>query len=163
MMVPVLTTPRLTLRAFTLRDFEPFAALHASPHAALMWGFPTRDVAWGRFLELAGAWVVRAAGMWTLADRWSDAFLGHAGYMQWYDADEPNLTCALVENAQGRGLAEEGMRAARDWGHAHGLSRPITKIDARNTRAARLAERLGAVLERSAHGTLTFRHPRPLP
>jgi RimJ/RimL family protein N-acetyltransferase len=162
--VPVLITPRLTLRAFALRDFEPFAALHASPHAALMWGLATRDAAWERFLALAGEWVVRGAGMWALADRWSDEFLGHAGFLQPHDAAEPELGWALTAGAQGRGLADEGVRAARDWGRLHGISRPVSHIDAKNARSIRLAERLGAVEEgRTTHSpdavALHFRHP----
>jgi RimJ/RimL family protein N-acetyltransferase len=161
---PVLVTPRLTLRAFAPRDFEGFAALHAAPHAALMWNLKTRDAAWERMLAVAGEWVVRGAGMWALADRWSDAFLGHAGFLQPFDAAEPELGWALVADAQGRGLAEEGVRAARDWGRAHGIARPVSHIDARNARSIRLAERLGAVLQsRTVHGpdatALHYRHP----
>lgn len=164
--VPVLVTPRLTLRAFRPGDFEPFAALHASPHAALMWDLRTRDAAWERFLSLAGEWVVRGAGTWALADRWSDVFLGHAGFLQPHDAPEPELGWALSADAQGRGLAEEGVRAARDWGRAHGLARPVSHIDARNARSIRLAQRLGASEEgRTVHGpdalALHFRHPAP--
>lgn len=162
--VPVVSTPRLTLRAFRIGDFEAFAALHASPHAALMWAIPNRDAAWDRFLSLCGEWIVRKAGMWALADRWSDDFLGHAGFIQPHDAAEPELAWALIAPAVGKGLAEEGVRAARDWGRAHGLSRPVSYIDARNARSIRLAERLGAVEEsRTVHGpdavALHFRHP----
>jgi RimJ/RimL family protein N-acetyltransferase len=161
---PVIQTPRLTLRPPAFRDFDAFAALHAGPHAALMWGLPTRDAAWSRLLALAGEWTIRGFGTWTLADRWSDAFLGHAGFVQPHDAAEPELTWALAEAAQGRGLAEEGVRAARDWGRAHGIARPVSHVDARNARSIRLAERLGARREgTTAHApdavALHFRHP----
>lgn len=162
--VPVIVTPRLTLRGFSPRDFDGFAALHASAHAALMWAIPNRDAAWERMLALAGEWVVRGAGMWALADRWSNAFMGHAGFIQPHDAAEPELGWALTASAQGRGLAEEGTRAARDWGRANGIARPVSHIDARNARSVRLAERLGATLQsRTTHApdavALHYRHP----
>jgi RimJ/RimL family protein N-acetyltransferase len=162
--VPALQTPRLTLRPLAPRDFEPFAALHAAPHAALMWALPTRAAAWERFLACAGAWVVGGAGVWALADRWSDQFLGHAGFFPAADGTEPDLAVALAAPALGRGLAEEGLRAARDWGRLNGHATPASTVDARNTRALRLAARLGAAetgrLTLSADVTLLrLRHP----
>jgi RimJ/RimL family protein N-acetyltransferase len=165
---PVIQTPRLTLRPLALRDFEPFAALHAAPHAALMWALRTRDAAWSRLLELAGEWTIRGFGTWAMADRWSDAFLGHVGFLQSHAAPEPELGWALIAESQGRGLAEEGARAARDWGRLHGIARPVSHIDALNARSIRLAERLGAVREGTtvfAPGAvaLHYRHPGTQP
>lgn len=163
-MTPVIHTPRLTLRALAFRDFADFFALHSAPHAALMWALAQRDAAWERFLALAGEWTVRGAGTWALADRWSDVFLGHAGFLQPHDAAEPELGWALIAAAEGRGLAAEGVAAARDWGRRNGIARPVSHIDARNARSIRLAERLGAVQEgRTHHGpgatALHYRHP----
>ena len=162
--VPVLQTPRLTLRPLAPRDFAPFAALHAAPHAAMMWGLATRAAAWERFLACAGAWVVHAVGVWALADRWSDQFLGHAGFFPGAEAAEPDLSLALTPDAQGKGLAEEGLRAALDWGRKNGQATPASTIDARNARAIRLAARVGAVetgrLMLSPEVTLLrYRHP----
>lgn len=159
--VPVIQTPRLTLRPFALRDFDGFAALHPLPQAEVMWGQPGRDAAWARLLQLAGEWTIRGFGHWALADRWSDAFLGHAGFQQPHDAAEPCLICALTPAAQGRGLAEEGVRAVRDWGRAHGIAHPASLIHPHNARAIRLAERLGALPEGTAPGgvMLRYRHP----
>lgn len=162
--VPALQTPRLTLRPLAPRDFEAFAALHAAPHAALMWALSTREAAWERFLACGGAWVVRGAGVWALTDRWSDRFLGHAGFFPATEGTDPDLAVALVVDGQGKGLAEEGLRAARDWGRQNGLATPASTIDARNARAIRLAARVGAVetgrLALSAEVTLLrYRHP----
>lgn len=143
--VPVIVTPRLSLRALAPRDFEPFMALHASPHAALLWGIGTRDAAWERFLACAGGWVVRGVGIWALTDRWSDRFVGQAGFFAPSDTSEPDLTVALTAEAEGRGLGEEAARAVRDWGRLNGQATPASTVDARNTRALRLAARLGAV------------------
>ncbi|MFN3971299.1 MAG: GNAT family N-acetyltransferase [Gemmobacter sp.] len=161
---PPITTPRLILRPLAFRDFDAFAGLHAAPHAALMWAIGRRDAAWGRLLELAGEWTIRGFGTWAIADRWSDAFLGHTGFLHPLHTPEPELSWALTAEAQGKGLAEEAARAARDWGRAHGIARPVSYIDAGNARSIRLAERLGARLEREKdYGpgavALHYRHP----
>lgn len=143
--VPVILTERLRLRALRLADFDAFADLHAAPHAALMWALTSRDSAWDRFLALTGEWAVRGAGTWALADRQTDAFIGHVGFLQPHDADEPELGWALVASATGQGRAQEGARAALDWGRQRGIQAPVSHVDARNTRSLRLAERLGAV------------------
>jgi ribosomal-protein-alanine N-acetyltransferase len=162
--IPVLSTQRLTLRAIGLDDFDAFATLHASPHAALMWAIAARDEAWRVFLALAGEWIVRGFGMWAMADRATGRFLGHCGFLQPQDAPEPELGWALTADAEGLGLAAEGARAARAWGRSRGIPTPVSHIDARNGRSIRLAERLGARLEgRTAYGpdavALHYRHP----
>ena len=162
--IPVLATERLTLRALGAGDFDAFAALHAAPHAALMWAITARDEAWRVFLSLAGEWIVRGFGMWAMADRASDRFIGHCGFLQPHDATEPELGWAVTAETEGRGLAAEGVRAARSWGRAHGLPGPVSHIDARNARSIRLADRLGAWLEgRTEYApgavALHYRHP----
>jgi RimJ/RimL family protein N-acetyltransferase len=143
--VPVLMTDRLRLRAFRLEDFDAFAALHAAPHAALMWALASREAAWDRFAALAGEWALRGYGTWALADRETDSFIGHAGFLHPADADEPELGWALVARVEGQGLALEGALAARNWGRRNGLPAPVSHVDARNARSLRLAHRLGAV------------------
>ncbi len=161
---PVLTTARTVLRPFAARDFTAFAALHGSPHAALMWRFAHGDAAWERFLALAGGWTALGSGIWAITDRWSDAFLGHAGFYHARAAGVPELIWALTAAAEGRGLADEAVRAARAWGRRNGMATPASHIDAGNARSIRLAERLGALREGEttfAPGAtaLHYRHP----
>jgi RimJ/RimL family protein N-acetyltransferase len=145
MIPPSLHTGRLSLRALRLADFDAFAALHAAPHARFMWALTSRDAAWDRFLALAGEWAIRGAGTWAIADRTTDAFLGHAGFLHPHDAPETELGWALTADAEGKGLAAEAALAARDWGRRNGIASPVSHVDARNLRSLRLAERLGAV------------------
>ena len=130
-----------------------------------MWAIEARDTAWQAFLALAGEWSIRGFGMWAIADAHTDAFLGHAGFLQPHDAAEPELGWAVVADAEGKGIAFAAVQAARDWGRAHGIAAPVSHIDARNARSIRLAERLGAVLEsRTEYApeavALHYRHAR---
>jgi RimJ/RimL family protein N-acetyltransferase len=161
---PILTASRVILRPFAARDFAGFAALHDSPHARLMWRFAHRDAAWERFLALAGGWTAMGSGGWTIADRWSDAWLGHTGFYHGHAAGAPELIWAVTTEAEGKGFAEEAVRTARAWGRRSGLAAPTSHIDAQNLRSIRLAERLGAVLEgRTSFApgaeALHYRHP----
>jgi RimJ/RimL family protein N-acetyltransferase len=161
-MIPVLDTPRLTLRGWQLADFAPFAALYASERSKLIGGPIDRDKAWRTMAMLAGEWLLRGYGMWALALK-GGGWIGHAGFFHPDHYDEPELGWVLAPEAEGRGLAAEAALAARAWGRANGIARPISNIDADNPRSIRLAERLGAVREatRSKDGSTwhVYRHP----
>jgi ribosomal-protein-alanine N-acetyltransferase len=79
-MIPVLDTPRLTLRGWRLADFEPFAALYASDRSALIGGPVAREKAWRTMAMLAGEWLLRGYGMWALEDTATGGWIGHAGF-----------------------------------------------------------------------------------
>jgi RimJ/RimL family protein N-acetyltransferase len=164
MQIPVLSFGEYLLRPLGMRDFAPFFALHSSPHAALMWAMPDAEAAWKTFLALVGEWQIRGYGMWAIADKGTDAFLGHTGFLHPYDATEPELGWALTAAAQGRGIASGAVCTARDWGRTRGIVTPISHIDARNLRSIRLAERIGARLESRTEYmptavALHYRHP----
>lgn len=161
-MIPVLDTPRLTLRGWQLADFAPFAALYASERSSLIGGPVDRDKAWRTMAMLAGEWLLRGYGMWALTLK-DGTWIGHAGFFHPDNYDEPELGWVLAAGAEGRGLAAEAALAARAWGRAHGIARPISNIDAGNARSIRLAERLGAVREATksegANSWYVYRHP----
>jgi RimJ/RimL family protein N-acetyltransferase len=164
MQPPVLSLGSIRLRPLRRADFAAFAALHAGPHAALMWALASLDEAWRMFLALAGEWSIHGFGMWAIADRDGDGFLGHAGFLQPHDAAEPELGWAVTAAAEGKGIAFVAAQAVRDWGRAQGIVAPVSHIDARNARSIRLAERLGARLEgRTIFApdavALHYRHP----
>ncbi|MFK8251664.1 GNAT family N-acetyltransferase [Ancylobacter terrae] len=125
-MIPTLTTPRLILRPYRLADFEPYAAMWAEPEVVrFIGGVPfTREAAWTRFLRQMGMWHHLGFGFFVVEARDTGAFIGEAGFHEVRRDLIPSIEgtleagWALVSAAQGKGLAEEAMRAALDWADA---------------------------------------------
>ncbi len=74
--IPTLQTDRLTLRAPTLGDFEPFAQMLTSERMSFMGGPFDRMEAYRIFAHLSGCWVLNGFGMWSVVERQTDAWLG---------------------------------------------------------------------------------------
>ena len=169
--IPTLTTERLTLRAPGPEDFEPFAAFYASERAAMVGGPSDRPSAWFRFASLVGHWHLRGFGRWIVAARGSGEPLGiPLGIVGLHFPEtwpEREIAWILFEGAEGRGIAQEAARAARD--HAYrvlGWRTAVSLIKAGNARSEALARCLGAhhegVWEHPTAGPLgIWRHPGP--
>src|SRR5690606_6386843 len=81
----------------------------------------SREQCWVRILQYRGMWTTLGHGFWIIEDRASGRLVGEAGVQDMRRDMEPGLDGALecgwglVPDAQGKGLAEEAMRAALDW------------------------------------------------
>ena len=165
-MIPELATERLRLRAPRREDFPAYAAFFASDRAVHEGGpFDTRR-AWREFCTAAAGWQLFGFGTWSVTDRASGAYLGEVGLNWPVEFPEPELGWTLVPQAEGKGIAFEAARAARDWFYANTAHRSLVSyIAPENARSIRLAERLGAVRDTQAPtvdpGDLVFRHPGP--
>ena len=166
-MIPVLTTERLTLRAPRLDDFEAFAAFRASERARFVGGPDDRAAAWQQFAAVAGQWALRGYGRWLVADRGTDAPLGVVGLHHPDDWPEAEIAWSVSARGEGRGIAHEAARAARD--HAYGTlgwTTAMSFVDPANLRSEALARRLGCtpdgVHDHPRFGPLrVWRHPAP--
>ena len=134
--IPTLETPRLRLRAYALEDFEAYAALWAEPAVVrFIGGAPlSREAAWVRFLRQIGLWYHLGFGFFAIEEKASGALIGEAGFHDLHRALEPSIEgtmeagWGLTGRMQGRGLAEEAMRAALDWAERHGTGSRFTCI-----------------------------------
>jgi len=132
--VPTLETPRLRLRPYRPDDFPAYAAMWADQAVVrFIGGVPlSREAAWSRFLRQIGLWHHLGFGFFAFEDRASGAFAGEGGFHDLRRALEPSLEgsmeagWALAAAWQGRGLAEEAMRAALRWASDHGCGERIT-------------------------------------
>lgn len=165
--IPTLTTDRLIMRAPAARDLEPFVEFFTSDRAEFVGGKRTPDVAWRLFASEIGHWHITGCGMWTVTMNNDDTPLGLVGC--WYPGDWPEreIGWLIWQNAEGKGIAQEAAKAARDHAYSvFGWETAVSYIDQKNTRSIALAERLGATHDPKAtfprgHNGLVYRHPAP--
>jgi RimJ/RimL family protein N-acetyltransferase len=167
MTAPVLETERLRMRGWREEDLAPLAAFSADEEATRFLGGPSgTDAAWRHMATLIGHWVLRGYGMWALEDRLSGRWIGYCGLWNPHGWPEREIGWGLAGSARGRGLATEAARRARDFAYQElGWTTVISCIAPDNVASQRVAQRLGATLERSielmGHAVAVYRHPAP--
>ena len=157
--LPVIETARLRLRAPRLEDFDAWAEILCGPSGPHLGGPFSRDDAFTEFLAACGTWLLRGHGVWTVEPLAGDVVLGFVLLGFEPGDDEPELGYLFRPLAEGRGFATEAALAARE--HAFSvlrLDRLASYVASENTRSARLAARLGAVLENESDGSQVWVH-----
>lgn len=165
-MAPTLETERLTLRAMCMEDWPDYFDLMRSERARFMGGPLGEFSAWGMFCHDAGQWALMGHGALMIEERATGLCLGQVGINHGPLFPEHELGWYVYEHAEGRGIAFEAARAFRDWAsNVRRLPTLVSYMDPDNHRSARLAERLGAVLDPAAVRTdpqdLVYRHFGP--
>ena len=170
MMAPTLTTDRLVLRALSMTDWEPYAAMWADERTTtFIGGTPRlRDVAWAKFCQSAGLWSLLGYGYWSVILRDRDAFIGIAGFAQFergYPALEgyPEAGWAFAPDVWGQGYASETVAAFVAWGDANlNVNETRCMIDHGNFASVAVAVRNGYVESNElAIDMPVFRRPAP--
>ena len=136
MTVPTIETPRLTLRAFTLDDFEPYFQhiLSARPVMRFLSGSGeprTREESMLSFARVMNPERDPRDRVWAVVERDSGEVIGH-GILQRLDtSDLIEVGYALGERWWGAGIATEVSRALVDYGFSRtplelivGVARP---------------------------------------
>lgn len=158
--VPRIDTARLRLRAPVLADFAVWRAIFCSDRARFMDGPYAEDAAWDQFCLYAASWMLRGHGAWAVeAERETAGFVLIG--MEPGDRDH-ELGFFFLEAHEGKGLAAEAARAARDHAFAAmGLATLVSYTDPANARAGRLCARLGATPDPVAlDGAQVWHHHR---
>jgi RimJ/RimL family protein N-acetyltransferase len=161
--IPVIETARLRLRAPRIEDFEAYADIACGDRAAGIGGPMTRADAWADFMQVTGTWLLRGHGGWTVEDRETAEVLGFVLIGFEPGDQEPELGFMLTAGAEGRGIAAEAARAARDHGFGPlGLRSMVSYVFRDNARSIALVRRIGGELDIpddwDALDTLVFRH-----
>ncbi|MFD1696348.1 GNAT family N-acetyltransferase [Roseibium aestuarii] len=164
--IPVLTTPRLVLRAQTVEDWPRYLAFMQSDRARFMGGPYDVFGAWALFTGDLAQWPLFGHGGLMIDERATGRCVGQVGINHGPLFPEKELGWMLYEGFEGKGYALEAASALRHWGFTQfGLETLVSYIDPENAASRRLAERLGAVLDssapRNAPDDLVYRHPRP--
>ena len=158
--IPVLTTERLVLRAFTMDDLPALIVIHAEPS---FWWYPLRGAMAEQetkqfLIRVIERYESDGFGVEALEDRASGALIGWAGLAVPHFLPEilpaVEVGWRLTERCRGRGLATEAGAAAVDWGFTEGgLDRIVSIYEPENVASGRVMERLGFTYERTTSGT----------
>ena len=148
--VPVIETPRLTLRGHLASDLPDALAMWSDREVTrYIGGKPAgREEVWARLLRYIGHWALAGYGLWHIRERASGRFVGEAGIAD-FQRDlpyafhgAPEAGWVLASWAHGQGYATEAMRAVLAWSDsAH--PRTVCIIDPGNTASQRVASKLG--------------------
>ncbi len=166
---PTLVTQRLILRAPVFDDFADHAAFWASDRSVHMGGPLARNAAWGWFCNDLAQWALFGHGALMLTLQQGGPAIGQVAVMHGPLFPEPELGWFIYPAHEGKGYVTEAAAALRDWAFGtRGLTTLVSYVDPPNHRSARVAERLGAVLDPDAatpgnDPNLVYRHPRVTP
>ena len=168
MIAPTLQTDRLTLRVPVLADFPAYADFMASPRAVFMGGPMGQIQIWGAFCHDLACWALFGHGGLMVDLRLTGQTIGQVGINAGPLFPEPELGWMLYDGHESKGYATEAATGLRNWAFSN-LQHDsfVSYIDLRNTASARVAERLGAILDAAAprppgdEADLVYRHRRP--
>ena len=160
--VPTLETERLVLRAPQLSDFDTYARIVASPRARYL-TVMSREDAWYDFAQMIAIWSLRGHGLWSVEAKVGGQLLGFVVLGFEPEDPEPELGFIFTEEGEGHGYAFEAASTARDFAFGQlGWNTLASFVAKGNSRSQRLAERLGATIEREISETdgttLVYRH-----
>ena len=167
MIIPELKTARLTLRAHKKSDFPTYAAVLMSDRAIHIGGPYSEQGAWDDFCRETASWVLNGYGGFTVLDR-ANEIVGFTCLHHERGDPEREIGWVFTADGEGHGYAHEAATAVRHFAFdTLGWTTAVSYIDPPNTRSIRLAERLGATLDRDAAKPdacpecLVYRHPAP--
>jgi RimJ/RimL family protein N-acetyltransferase len=168
MIAPTLTTDSLTLRAISMADWEPYAAMWADSRVtAFIGGEPrSRQLAWTKFGQAVAMFSLFGYGNWAVIDNETGGFLGVCGFAQYERGHAelegfPECGWAFVAERWGRGVASEAVAAVTLWADAQGIAETRCIVDHANVASVRVATRNGYVAFAELPGDLTaFRRTR---
>ena len=148
--IPTLRSERLVLRAFRDADLDALAAMQANAEVRRFLGVTplSRAESWSMMERVLGQWALRTYGLFAVEVEGRCA--GWAGILHPLEWPEPELAYSLDRPFWGRGIATEAARTAREWAfERHRFARLASFIMPDNARSIRVAEKLGAVRERT--------------
>ncbi|MGB7319289.1 MAG: GNAT family N-acetyltransferase [Planktotalea sp.] len=164
--IPILETKRLSLRGPEAADYPDFKATFSSYRSRFMGGPLNAYEAWMLYAAEIGHWEIRGFGMWMIHDRETDKTLGMAGGWQPAKWPEREIAWIIWPEVAGHGYALEATHAVRrHYYDVKGWEGAVSYIDPKNLDSIRLAERLGAVKDKTATtidgNDAVYRHPSP--
>ena len=145
-MIPVIETPRLSLRPMRADDFGTYAAEVASDRTKWMGGPYDLKGAWGMFCHDLVGWSLYGMGSLMIDRRETGETVGQVQINNGPLYPETELGWLLYAGHEGHGFATEAAAALRDWAFRdRGVATLVSYVDPENHASARVAERLGGI------------------
>jgi RimJ/RimL family protein N-acetyltransferase len=150
MIAPTIETNRLTLRAITRDDFEPYAKMWSDERVTtFIGGTPRpRDVSWMKFCQSVGFWPLFGFGYWLFVERATGTMIGLGGLAQFERGINqldgfPEAGWAFTADSWGNGYASEAVAAIGAWADGQSVPEIRCIISPENTPSIRVAEKNG--------------------
>ncbi len=139
-------TERLLLRPPILADLEPFTIMRSDfERSKYAGGGLDAAGAWTRFMSWVGAWQMYDFGMFSVIEKSTQTWIGNIGPVNMYDWHGQEFGWALIESADGKGFAQEAVKAALNWCFANlPFDEYVHSISPENPASSTLAKRIGA-------------------
>ena len=160
-----LETPRLVLRQFREDDWRDLYLLYSDEETTryTIRRVLNEDDSWRTMVMMMGHWQLRGYGPYAVEEKSSGRVIGHIGL--WYPWAWPELEImwSLARDCWGKGFASEAAKAVKKMAHQVMPNVPfISLIDVNNHRSRKLAESLGARMEKEIvfkeHPSCIYRH-----
>jgi RimJ/RimL family protein N-acetyltransferase len=149
--IPVLDTPRLTMRGHRREDFQSVADMWADMEVARhISGKPsTAEESWARLLRYGGLWTFLGYGYWVVEEKATGRFIGEVGLANFKRETEPPLGdypeagWVLSPAVHGKGYATEAVKAALAWADTALKTPTVCIVAPENPASIRIAEKCG--------------------
>jgi len=156
----IIETPRTTLRCWSDRDRDAFAAMNADPEVMADLGGPIgRHESDAKLDRYRAAFDARGLSRWVIESK-AGAFLGYAGILHHVDhviGAHADIAWRLVRSAWGNGLATEAASAALDDAFTRGkLTEVLAYTAPDNLRSQAVMTRLQMQRDTSRDFTTTY-------
>ncbi len=165
---PRLETENLILRGPEKRDVDAVIAFLQDPEYGGGFGHePSRGNAWRWFTLNIGHWHWHGYGYFIIEQKETGQACGLSGIWNPETWPEPEIGWAVFRGFEGKGIAFEAATRVRQYAYQDlGFTTLTSNIVPDNVRSVALAERLGAVYERTYENDymgedMLYRHPGP--
>ena len=149
MKIPVIQTPRLTLRSFALADLDPLYAIVSDPDVVRY--FPRADpwpldVVQRTLNDHWRHWEEHGYGWWAVERRQNGELLGWCGLCFLDETAETEVKYLLKRSHWGRGLATEGARRSIQYAFTElDLDMIVGLVHPENIASQRVLEKSGLI------------------
>jgi RimJ/RimL family protein N-acetyltransferase len=165
--IPVVETKRLVLREWRNEDLEGYAAMRQDPELSKFIGGPQEPAdAWRTIAYLAGHWMLRGFGFWSVVEKASGTPVGYCGPYYPLGWPEPEIGWGTYPGWSGNGFATEAATASLEFAYRQlGWKTAISLIADDNEASKAVARKLGAVpdykFEYRGFTSTVYRHRPP--